>query len=219
MCISHTPGFWDHIILGRRPANAETVFAADEYTPRLFDVNMFGLSFHWCCFVFGTQTVLAMWCFGRTDAGMLEVLPITDRTDTRVKRLTSCNQFNSMLYYLHRWLRVHYGKGEHQTVQVAFDCIPSESLTFVHFISMLAAKIGLGVTPPEFLSAITQHSRPQTDLNYTIDTRYPEHLFSRAPSCLDGAGVTLDIRREFGYYGVSFGMTQLYTDNDHSVYI
>lgn len=220
VCISHTPGFWDHIILNHRLANVEGMlegmFAADELTPNLFDVNMFGLSLHWCCFVFETQTILAMWCSARTD-GQLEVLPITDRTDARVKGLTSCDQFNSMLYYLHRWLRVHYGKGEHQIVQVVFDCMPSESLTFAHFISMLAAKIGLGVTSAGFMAAGMQRGRPQTDLNYTIDTRYPESLFRRAPTCFDGAGI-IDITREFGYHGVSFGMTQLYTNNDHSIY-
>lgn len=193
------------------------MIAPDEYTPRLFDVNMCGLSFHWCCFVFETQTVLGMWCSARTVAGLLEVLPITDRTDPRVKRLTSCNQFNCMLYYLHRWLRVHYGKGESQSVQVAFDCMPSESLTFVHFISMLAAKVGLEVPLSGFEHVVTQREN-QTDLHYTIDTRYPDYLFSRAPNCLDGAGATIDIMREFGYHGVSFGMTQLYTDNDHSIY-
>lgn len=219
VCISHTPGFWEHIMLGGRFANAEIGFAADDLMPRLFDVNMFGLSFHWYCFVFETQTILDMWCSAQAD-GQLEVLPITGRTDTRVKRLTSSNQFNSMLYYLHRWLRVHYGKGEHQVVQVAFDCMPSECLTFANFISMLAAKMGLRMTSSvELFASCMQRGRPQTDLNYTIDTRYPEHLFSRAPNCSDGGGVPIDIMREFGYHGVSFGMTQLYTNNDYSLYM
>lgn len=202
--------------MGCHTPNTQLMLSPDVYTPRLFDVNMGGLHFHWCCFVFVDQTILAMWCSGQTNTGLAEVLPITDRTDQRVRQLTSSNGFNSMLYYLHRWIRVHYGKGDADVVEVVFDCMPSESSTFAHFISTLAAKsLALSVFSP----AITQR-RAQTDLHYTIDHRYPEQLFSQPPNDLDG-GVKIDIRQEFGcHHGVGFEMQpKLYfTANDHRAY-
>lgn len=218
VCIPHTPGFWDHIVLRQHLANTQAMFAADMLTPTLFNVNMGSLSLHWCCFVFDTQTIMTAWCSGMGEDGQMEVVPITDRTDTRITRLMVCDQFNSMLYYLHRWLCVHYGKGECQTVQVVFDCMPSEGLTVAHFISTLAAKIGLIPTEVELVAAGIQRGRPQTDLNYAIDTRYPKAVFHQAPLCLDGTP-DIDIAGEFGaYHSVAVGMTQLYTNNDRSMY-
>ncbi|CAI5657544.1 unnamed protein product, partial [Oreochromis niloticus] len=193
VCMPHIPGFWDHIAVGCHTPNTQLMLSPDVYTPRLFDVNMGSLHFHWCCFVFVDQTILAVWCSRQTNTSLPEVLPITDRTDPRVRQLTSSNGFNSMLYYLHRWIRVHYGKGDADVVEVVFDCMPSESSTFVHFISTLAAK---SLASSVFSPAITQH-RTEIDLHYTIDHRYPEQLFSHPPNDLDG-GVKIDIRQEFG---------------------
>ncbi|KAL4009153.1 hypothetical protein ACER0C_003005 [Sarotherodon galilaeus] len=97
MCIPHVPGFWDHIVVGCNMPNTEAILASDVHTPRLLDVNMGAVDFHWCCFVFVDRVILAMWCSMRNNDTDVILLPITDRADNRVRTLTSSKEFNSML--------------------------------------------------------------------------------------------------------------------------
>lgn len=75
---------------------------------------------------------------------------------------------------------MNYGKGMLDFVKVVFDCMPSESPTFGHFISMLAAKTGMDATVPQI-----KQQRTETDLSYAIELRYSEQLFSQPPRYLD----------------------------------
>lgn len=208
VCLAHIQGFWDHIVVGAHlPQSTEKMIVAqDEYLPKLFNVTIDRpLGFHWCCFVFADQVILAMWCTAVDETGGVSVLPLTHKN---VRSLTSSEEFRCMAYCLFRWFTVQYGQEPHRQVKIVLDCMPSESPSLVHILSLIAAKCGMN----SIELAITQE-RAHNDLTYMFNRKYADNLFTYPDL---GEGQMLDIVEQFTYYhNTCAGMTRVYNTEEH----
>lgn len=161
MCIPHLPGFWDRVLVGRRPPpDIAFATAKDPYLPRLFGVDMEIYALHWCCFVLRKQVILALWCTkGTTRAEGNEgaagrgtsLVPLYDPClRDKVREVP----FKRMLHFLREWFLVQYcnkralpldGKRDScsgRELHVVLDCKPSEALTLKHLIVEVARQSG-----------------------------------------------------------------------------
>lgn len=208
VCIPHTPTFWDHVVVGTHTPNSlhSMLLAQDDHLPKLFNVNMKSIGFHWCCFVFADQILLAMWCTRTDESKLATVVPISD---TSIRHVTDHHTFKSMVYYLYTWFKVQYTHESHRKVNVVLDCTPSESPTFVHILCLLAAKCGMGRVD----LSITQN-RPSSNLNHMFNANAMFKSVVKLDCCK-----TIDIVEEFSrHHNENFKMPRVYTNTGQCRY-
>ena len=187
VCIPHMPGFWDHVLVGARPPpETEKMIAHDDFLPKLFNVCLGPYKFHWCCFVFRTQVILAMWCtVSMGEHPKPKVCPVVVN---EMKTYTTCIEFRRMVFYLAKWFTVQYDIGAHRRLKVVLDCKPSEG-SLVHIVTLLASKSGMDRVIP------THQQRHQTDMNYTFNRKNAADLFTISPAV--GSVSLINIVEEF----------------------
>ena len=170
VCISHVPGFWDHVIVGTHaPHTTEDMIDHDDYLPKLFDVRLGRYRFHWCCFVLKKQIILAMWCTDARGNGRPRVVPLVDAD---LRYYTTSPEFRCMAFYLCKWFTAQYTSPARE-LKVVLDCKPSQGATFVHVIAFLASKIGMTHVTPNVYQVKTTH-----DLNYHLNLGAANAVFN-----------------------------------------
>lgn len=135
VALSHTRDFWNHIATGtRKPANVKVMLEPDRGLCGLFNVKMGdGYTFHWTCFVFESQLILAMWC----QHGDMQ-LPLTN-----IPSVFDTQELRQMTYFLFKWIEYHYNV----VINVVLDVAPCEMLpTLVDVITWIAAKCDIKTT-------------------------------------------------------------------------
>lgn len=208
VCISHTPGFWDHVVVGTRALpRTENMIGPDEFLPRLFNVSLGSYKLHWCCFVLKKQIILTMWCTSKPRGeGQCKVSTLVE---SALKSFTASIEFRRMVFYLSRWFTAQYVSPPHRLLNVVLDCKPSEGPTLVHVIAFLASRLGMEKITPSF----SQH-RAKDDQNYSFNTKSAGTMFS-CPSEGTSEGMYINIVEEFSSYhngcNNAMGLTRLCT--------
>ena len=169
VCIPHVPGFWDHVLVGTRaPPQTNRMIGSDDYMPKLFNVSLGSYKFHWCCFVYKTQIILAMWCSlpGREP----QVFTLVNNA---LKNFTVTLEFRRMVFYLSRWFTVQYVTPSKRALKIVLDCKPSEGC-IVPVITLLASKSGMTeVTTPDLF-----RHRVKDDTNDSFNIKSANIMFS-----------------------------------------
>ncbi|XP_055362714.1 uncharacterized protein LOC114850818 isoform X2 [Betta splendens] len=207
VCIPHIKGFWDHVLVGSRPpSKTETMIGPDENLPKLFNVRLGYVRFHWCCFVLQEQVILAMWCTLVPERGLPKVVPLVDTT---LKPITSSKEFRNMVFFLARWFTVQYASQKERQLKVVLDCKPSEGSTLVHIIALLAYKSGMEKVNPQVVQR-----RARNNVNYHFNSSHTNDMF-KCPYVQNSEGCYINIVDEFNSFNdhqEANGLTQIYTE-------
>lgn len=144
VAMSHTRDFWNHIATGsRKPTLVQAMLEPARCLCRLFNVAMDKYTFHWACFVFNTQVLLAMWC---QDGDGVQL------TLTEIPTVIDTQEFRLMTYFLHKWVELHYGNNT--VVNVVLNTAACEMLpSLVDVVMWIAAKCDIKTPPIDTPSA------------------------------------------------------------------
>ncbi|XP_045081827.1 uncharacterized protein LOC123492750 [Coregonus clupeaformis] len=216
VCIPHVPGFWDHVLVGTcQPPNTEKMIGPDDHLPKLFNVFLGSYRFHWCCFVYKKQIILAMWYTCVSSRGQHTVVPVVD---TSVRDITTTMAFRRMVFYLSRWFTAQYVSPTERQLNVVLDCKPSEGSTLVHIIALLASRSGMNTVNLQL-----SQQRPKNDMNYGFSLLNANTLFT-CPADGNVVGTPINIVDEFNYYHNNsgdngIGLTRICTTTEHYSFI
>lgn len=178
----------------------------DYYLPKLFNVVLQPYRFHWCCFVFKTYVLLAMWCTTLTEKEEV-IHPLVDPS---LYSLIETTGFRRMVVYLSRWFTVQYTKPGGRQLKIALDCKPSEG-TLVHMMASLAYHSGMQKVIP----VVTQRRTSKDCRDYTLDINTAESMFT-APRAVTDASEMIDIVRAFNRCTESdVSLDYMYTDTEY----
>lgn len=207
VCMPHIPGFWDRITVGQWTlSTVETMLDPDYHLPKLFNVVLGPNRSHWCCFVFKTHITLAMWCTTIVN-GEQRILPLVD---TAMTYLIENTEFRRMVVCLSRWFTVQYTRPEGRHLKVVLDCKPSEG-TLVHMMASLAYRSGM----QRFTPVVIQRRSSKDCLNYTLDIRAAETLFTSPIDVTDVHGM-IDIVGAYNRFnGSDVAVHYVYTDTEY----
>ncbi|RVE55585.1 hypothetical protein OJAV_G00234810 [Oryzias javanicus] len=199
VCIPHVPGFWDHMLVGKWcPATTQEVIGPDLLLPRLFDVDMGGHSFHWCCFVLKEQILLVAWC--RKDNSL--VVPLIDSS---LRGIVSHIAFRRMMFYLRTWIEVQYRwrkdvEGVKRNVHTVLDCKPSEGPSIAHVVARLAAQSGMEKAEPTDRHLRRRPLALDTDVFFAKNAAAAALFDYRPRFQCDSQTLYLNVAEEFSNY-------------------
>ncbi|XP_036066914.1 uncharacterized protein LOC118598360 [Oryzias melastigma] len=199
VCIPHVPGFWDHMLVGKWcPASTQGVIGPDLLLPRLFDVDMGGHSFHWCCFVLKEDILLVAWC--RKDNSL--VVPLIDSS---LREIVSHTAFRKMMFYLRTWIEVQYSwrrdaERVKRNVHAVLDCKPSEGPSIAHVVARLAARSGMEKAEPTDRHLRRRPIALDTDVFFAKNAAAAALFDYRPRFQCDSQTLYLNVAEEFSNY-------------------
>ncbi|XP_078797131.1 uncharacterized protein LOC144994583 [Oryzias latipes] len=201
VCMPHIPGFWDRVLVGKWcPESTQAAIGPDVHLPRLFDVDMGTHYFHWCCFVFKEQIVLAAWCTTRVcQGGSMRVLPLIDSS---LRETVSEVKFKRMIFLLRTWFTVQYRSREgggrvERDIHVVLDCKPLDGPTIVQAIAELAARSGMEKADPSYVHKRVRPFALDADV-FSAKNAAAAALFDYRPlSCCQSQTLYMNVAEEF----------------------